>query len=143
VKSADWEHIAQRAHFCCEYCLSQYLLSNDDFSVEHIIARAQGGSDDADNLAFACQGCNNRKYTAIEAIDPITGETFSLYHPRYNAWNSHFTWSDNFDEIIGITPTGRATVERLGLNRPRLVNLRRALRIAGVHPPSHHLPVKE
>lgn len=38
-------------------------------------------------------------------------------------------------EIIGITAAGRATVVRLRLNRPGLVNLRAALRHFGVHPP--------
>jgi hypothetical protein len=36
---------------------------------------------------------------------------------------------------IGLTPTGRATVERLQLNREGVVNLRRVLRTIGQHPP--------
>jgi len=37
--------------------------------------------------------------------------------------------------IIGLTPTGRATVEVLKLNREGLVNLRQVLYAAGKHPP--------
>jgi hypothetical protein len=37
--------------------------------------------------------------------------------------------------IIGRTATGRATIEALHLNRPELLNLRRALRAVGAHPP--------
>jgi HNH endonuclease len=136
MRISDREFVAHRAYFCCEYCLSQHGLSNDDFAVEHIIAKAQGGGDALDNLAFACQGCNSRKYTAIEAIDPVSNTLVPLYHPRHDVWGNHFIWSDNFEEMIGLTPTGRATIGRLDLNRPRLVNLRRALRIAGEHPPS-------
>ncbi len=40
-----------------------------------------------------------------------------------------------FTEIIGISPSGRATVNRLQLNREGLVNLRRVLVDAGLHPP--------
>jgi 5-methylcytosine-specific restriction endonuclease McrA len=73
VTVGEWEHIAQRAHFCCEYCLSQYELSHDDFSIEHIIPTSKGGGDALGNLAFSCQSCNNHKYTFTEALDPATG----------------------------------------------------------------------
>jgi hypothetical protein len=42
----------------------------------------------------------------------------------------------DFTLAIGLTPTGRATVERLQLNREGVVNLRRVLRTIGQHPPS-------
>jgi hypothetical protein len=37
--------------------------------------------------------------------------------------------------IIGLTPTGRATVEKLQLNRLGVVNLRRVLSLMDLHPP--------
>jgi hypothetical protein len=37
----------------------------------------------------------------------------------------HFAWSNDRQRILGITPSGRATVEALRMNRPQLVNLRR------------------
>jgi hypothetical protein len=39
-----------------------------------------------------------------------------------------------FSIVEGITPTGRATVELLKLNRKGVVNLRKALFAYGVHP---------
>lgn len=88
-----------------------------------------------ENLAFACQGCNNRKYTNTEAIDPVTQAIVPLFHPRRNRWSDHFAWSDDAALILGLTPIGRATVEKLQLNRAGLVNLRRILVEAGEHPP--------
>jgi hypothetical protein len=41
----------------------------------------------------------------------------------------------DFLHIDGRTATGRATVAGLHLNAPALVNLRRALRAVGAHPP--------
>ena len=70
--------VKQRAKDCCEYCWSQEEYSPDTFSVEHIIPLAKGGTNEADNLANACQRCNNHKYISIEAIDPLTGEIVSL-----------------------------------------------------------------
>lgn len=67
--------------------------------------------------------------------DPITEAETPLFHPRQQRWTDHFVWSDNARYVLGITATGRATVDRLRLNRPGLVNLRAALRHFGVHPP--------
>ena len=102
---------------------------------EHIMPRARGGTDHLDNLALVCQGCNNRKYAAIDALDPVSGERVLLFHPRQRQWSGHFAWNDDYTLLIGLTPTGRATIERLQLNREGNVNLRRALRSVGAHPP--------
>ncbi|OIO90502.1 MAG: HNH endonuclease [Anaerolineae bacterium CG2_30_64_16] len=128
--------VAQRASGCCEYCRSQACFSPDPFSVEHIVPRSRGGTDELDNLALSCQGCNSRKYTDVDAIDPTTGERAPLYHPRRQKWTDHFAWSDDATLVIGLTPTGRATVEKLQLNRSGLVNLRRVLQAIGRHPPA-------
>lgn len=127
--------VAQRAKHCCEYCLSQLRYSPDPFSVEHIIPLSQGGLSQLDNLALSCQGCNNRKYTSTTAIDAINGEIALLYHPRQQNWGEHFAWNNDFTLILGLTPTGRATVEKLQLNRDGVVNLRRVLSSIGYHPP--------
>jgi HNH endonuclease len=135
MTTAEREEIARRASYCCEYCLSQLELCHDDFSIEHIQPKSAGGTDLLDNLALSCQGCNNRKYTATMATDPITGQIVPLYHPRQDRWEAHFCWDEDFANLLGLTPTGRATIARLDLNRPRLVNLRQALTVAGKHPP--------
>jgi len=57
-----------------------------------------------------------------------------LYNPRHQQWQAHFAWSDDYLHIIGLTPTGRATVEALKLNRAGVINIRRLLRLAGHHP---------
>jgi len=127
--------VAERAAFCCEYCRSQRRFSPAPFSVEHIIPRAAYGTDEMSNLALACQGCNGSKHVHTEAVDPVTGRTVPLYHPRQHRWSDHFAWSDDSTQILGLTPIGRATVEKLQLNREALVALRQLLFAAGEHPP--------
>ena len=68
--------------------------------------------------------------------DPVSGELIPLFHPLKQKWRDHFMWSDGFTLIIGLTPTGRATVDALQLNREGLVNLRRILYSMGEHPPA-------
>ena len=57
-----------------------------------------------------------------------------MYNPRLQIWSEHFQWSDDFTQVIGKTPFGRATVEALRLNRAGVVNLRRVLFGANLHP---------
>jgi hypothetical protein len=50
------------------------------------------------------------------ADDPLTGVTVALFHPRKQNWQEHFRWDESEESIIGVTPTGRATVVALDLN---------------------------
>ncbi|MBI5825534.1 MAG: HNH endonuclease [Chloroflexi bacterium] len=86
--------VAERAKGSCEYCHSQERYSPDSFSIEHIIPRIKGGKNTLDNLAFACQGCNNRKFTSTEAFDPVSQTTTLLFNPRQHQWAEHFAWSN-------------------------------------------------
>jgi hypothetical protein len=130
------ELIAERARYRCEYCFSQVAYCPDPFSVDHITPRSMGGTNNLDNLAFACLGCNNRKFTSTTALDPVTGTSVPLYHPRRDIWHDHFLWDDHARLLIGLTPIGRATIERVELNRAGVVNLRGVLATLGKHPPN-------
>lgn len=132
--------VSERAQFCCEYCLSQEAYSPDPFSNEHIIAEVLGGPSTEDNLARACQGCNNLKHIKVTGIDPITWQEAPLFHPRQDAWHEHFAWQQDLIELVGLTAKGRATVAALKLNRPNVMNLRVVMLLAEKHPPAHRLP---
>jgi len=127
--------VRERASSGCEYCKAPARFSPAPFSVEHIIARIWGGSDALDNLAFSCQGCNNYKFTCFEWPDPQNGEIVPIFHPRHQNWKGHFEWDESFTLIVPLTDIGRATIERLKLNREELIDLRRVLFASGEHPP--------
>lgn len=127
--------VRERAKGICEYCLSQVEYATNNFSIEHIIPKSAGGSDALENLALACQGCNNHKFTKTSFEDPLNLVTVELFHPRKQNWDDHFSWNKDCSKIIGITATGRATVDCLKLNRKGLVNLRKVLYAKGEHPP--------
>ncbi|MBM3994586.1 MAG: HNH endonuclease [Planctomycetes bacterium] len=129
------DFVAQRAQWRCEYCRSPAAFAHQSFSLEHVRLRARKGKRTATNLALSCQGCNNHKYDRVKAGDPVSQKFVPLFHPRRHRWDEHFAWSDDGSLILGLTPTGRATVEALQLNRAALVNLRRILVQAGEHPP--------
>jgi HNH endonuclease len=124
--------VQKRAHHCCEYCKFPMSYSHDSFHIEHIIPLVLGGTNELINLALACDGCNSFKWGFIVGFDTITATTVSLFNPRQDIWNEHFAWNEDFSSIIGQTPTGRATVNLLQLNRSGLINIRRALVAFGV-----------
>ena len=78
------------------------------------------GCSQESNLWLACSLCNDHKSNRIAAPDAESGETVRLFDPRRQAWTEHFHWTEQADEIIGLTPIGRATVAALQL-RPALV----------------------
>ncbi len=126
--------VKERAGGCCEYCYSQGAFSPQPFAVEHILPRSKDGPTVMENLAWACQGCNGHKHIKTEGVDPVNLELVPLYHPRRQRWSDHFAWDAGFTRIVGLTPTGRATLVTLCLNRDSLVNLRRVLHAMGEHP---------
>ncbi len=128
--------VGERARGCCEYCRSQARFSTQSFSVEHILPRDKGGLTTLDNLALSCQGCNNHKFVKTEAYDPVNKVLVPLFNPRCQRWDDHFAWDYEYSLVVGLTSTGRATVEALRLNRQCLVNLRRVLYAMREHPPS-------
>ena len=126
--------VKERAKHICEYCKSQAAFFSQPFAIEHIKPFVEGGKTILSNLAFACQGCNGHKFTHTTGFDPVTRQKIELFNPRKQKWSDHFTWNDDFTLIIGKTPTGRASVETLQLNREGCINLRGALFAFGKHP---------
>ena len=72
----------------------------------------------------------------VVARDPLTGEWVALFNPRRQRWRTHFVWIEDGARIMGLTPTARATVVALHLNRALLVGARQAWVQAGWHPPA-------
>ncbi|PZD73981.1 hypothetical protein C1752_01810 [Acaryochloris thomasi RCC1774] len=128
--------VIDRAAKRCEYCQSLMDYTPQSFAIEHIVPISEGGLTLLDNLALACGGCNGHKYTKQSGIDPVTKATTPLYHPRHLQWADHFVWSQDYLSLIGTTAIGRATIETLKLNRTGVVNLRKLLILARLHPPS-------
>jgi hypothetical protein len=103
--------------------------------IEHTVPRAAGGRTEEDNFWLSCADCNSHKGTRTSAPDAFTGEIVPLFDPRHRRWSDHLAWVDGGVRIEGPTPTGRATVDALQLNRPVLNSARQAWVRAHLHPP--------
>jgi 5-methylcytosine-specific restriction endonuclease McrA len=134
VTPAQRRAVLARAQGRCEYCHTPESFVPGSFAIEHVVPRSKGGNTRLDNLALSCPACNGHKYNKVEGLDPLQHTVVHLFNPRKQRWEEHFVWSDDFTLIIGLTPTGRVTVETLHMNQPKMVNLRRLLVRTGLHP---------
>jgi hypothetical protein len=69
------------------------------------------------------------KVQSIAGINPNTGQTVRLFHPRQDHWEEHFRWEEA--RLVGRTAIGRATVQVLSMNAEDLLLIRIALRQEG------------
>jgi 5-methylcytosine-specific restriction endonuclease McrA len=125
--------IRRRAGERCEYCHISQSGQEATFHVDHVHPRREGGPSILGNLALCCVSCSLRKGARTHLEDPITGEQVKLFNPRLDRWDAHFEVTDDM-EILGTTPTGRATVNLLRMNRPIAVEIRREEALKGRYP---------
>ena len=127
--------VRERVQGRCEYCLTSEVLSGIRCQTDHITPRSRGGTTTADNLCLACAACNGHKHARTHALDPSSGIEVPLFDPRRQRWHEHFSWSPDGTEVIGQTPTGRATIAARGLNDALIVAARSLWTGTGLHPP--------
>lgn len=118
----------------CAYCQTAEALSVAIFEIEHILPRAAGGETEIGNLCLSCPTCNRYKGVQQTGIDTESGSETLLFHPHKQEWTEHFKWSRDGETIIGLTATGRATIEALRMNRPQIRRIRRMWVKLGEHP---------
>ena len=119
----------------CGYCRSPQHYVLGLLEIDHIVPVARGGRDEETNLWLACRLCNGFKGTRTHAVDPLSGRRVRLFNPRRQVWVRHFRWSTDGIDVLGRTPTGRATVNALQLNHVIARLVRGAWVAAGWHPP--------
>lgn len=127
--------VADRAKGYCAYCCSAEHLMGVTFEVDHIIPEASGRRTVLENLCLSCPVCNRAKAQRLLAIDPVTQEHVPLFHPVDEEWHRHFQWSEKGNQLMGLTPIGRATTVALRMNREAIIQLRSYWGILGLHPP--------
>jgi hypothetical protein len=126
--------VVQRADGRCEYCHLSQIGQEARFHIDHVVPVVRGGQTVEENLALACVSCSLRKAARQSAIDAQTGEEAALFNPRVDQWDKHFCWDGV--KIRGLTPTGRATIAALKMNRALILAIRKEETLRGRHPPN-------
>jgi hypothetical protein len=129
------QQIIHVANGRCEYCLTPQEMTLATFHLDHIIPKSAGGPTTFENLCLSCPLCNQFKQGVRRARDTDTGRLVRLFNPRRDQWRTHFRWSDDGTQIIGLTARGRVTVAVLHLNNPIALQARGFWVASGLHPP--------
>ena len=111
-----------RAQKRCEYCHKPDVFSPHTPHIDHIIPLKHNGTDNLENLAWACFQWNVCKGTDFASIDGQTGEVTRLFDPRTQNWNDHFVLDGA--ELIGKTAIGRVTIRILQMNHADQIETR-------------------
>ena len=118
--------VAQRAKFCCEYCLFPEAFLATFFHVDHIRSLKHGGLTILYNLAYACPHCNQNKGSDVATFIGRSDESLvRFFNPRKDIWQEHFELYNG--QILGKTQIGEATAFILGFNEPDKIIFRQAL----------------
>jgi len=130
LENLVWRRAGRR----CEYCLVEQEHDPLPFEIDHVIARKHRGPTQAGNLCLACFACNNHKGPNVAGVDPKTKKIVPLFNPRRHKWQRHFRWEGPV--LVGLTPTGRATVIVLEINLDYRVAFRQELIDESAFPPA-------
>jgi hypothetical protein len=135
VPKALRQRLIAESNGFCAYCHTSVRITGARYVIEHIKPEVAGGETVWENLCLACHSCNEFKGAAVEVFDPVANRFVPLFHPKQNKWRDHFSWSEDGSSLLGLTPTGRATVEALQVNHPDIVAARKRWVMVGWHPP--------
>jgi len=127
--------VHERDGYMCAYYKTAAKVVADDMTIDHVVPESLGGPTKLDNLCMACWRCNLIKGQRIVGTDPESGEVVRFFHPVQERWAEHFAWKDGGITMEGLTPTRRATVDGLKLNRIALKESCELWIGAGWHPP--------
>ena len=127
VSASLQRRVRERARDRCEYCGIAQEFQEATFHIDYVVPRVAGGETSIDNLALACVSCSLRKGPRRVAVDLETAAEVALFNPRTQLWSEHLNLADD-GRLVGLTPTGRATLTLLKMNRPLAVFLRRGAR---------------
>lgn len=106
----------------CGYCGVHETSVGGELEVDHFHPQAAGGSDDVENLVYACTACN--RFKGDYAPAPNAPVSLQLIHPLRDDLSVHVEETAH-GRLVGLTPRGWFHIQRLHLNRPLLVERRR------------------
>jgi HNH endonuclease len=111
--------VRRRAECACEFCGISETNSGNQLTIDHFRPRSKSGSDDLENLIYACNACNQYK----QDYWPRTETSPRLWNPRQEPAGQHFLEQAD-GQLTPLTPTGEFTINRLRLNRSQLIAAR-------------------
>ena len=123
--------VAERADYCCEYCLFPQSMALHKHEIDHIVPVQHGGETNENNLALSCMRCNRHKGPNVGSFDQKTGQLVPFYNPRQHNWANHFTLEGAI--VQPLTAEARVTTKIFGINSEERIKERQRLLEVGLY----------
>jgi DNA-binding PadR family transcriptional regulator len=134
------EFVRQRYNFSCGYCGVSETETGGELTVDHFQPVSAGGTDDDDNLVYACFRCNI--YKSDFWRDSETS-LYRLLQPMRDDFSLHFRQEETTGLLLPLTETGQFHLTLLHLNRPPLVQRRLRLYLTNAMLDLHEQEIAE
>lgn len=104
----------------CGYCGVSEASVGSELELDHFKPKSANGGDEMENLVYCCTSCNRRK----GGFWPVNETTVKrLLHPQRDDLKVHLLEEES-GRLTALTEIGAFHIEKLELNRPRLIALR-------------------
>jgi hypothetical protein len=110
----------------CAYCGVSESFVGVELEMDHFHPVAAGGSDEIENLVYACTACN--RFKGDYAPAPDAPESLRLLRPQQDDSAMHIAETSH-GRLVGLTPRGWFHIQRLHLNRAQLIEMRHLHRV--------------
>jgi 5-methylcytosine-specific restriction endonuclease McrA len=105
-------HIRQRCNYRCGYCGVSEADTGSELTVDHYRPRSANGSDDEDNLVYACIKCNQFKGDFFPDTDDLQHGR-RILHPLRNEISTHIREDTPWGYLEPLTEIGRVHIALL------------------------------
>ncbi len=123
MRHPEFESVRQRYHYACGYCAVTETAVGAELTIDHYQPRAAGGTDEIENLVYACMKCNQYKGDFWHNVDDLA-QGRRVLHPLRDDLASHLSEDQQTGYLQGLTRTGQFHIALLRLNRPQLIEYR-------------------
>lgn len=132
------EVVRRLYRYTCGYCGTTETDAGSEMTVDHFMPRAVGGSDELDNLVYACWKCNQFKHDYWPTADDLAHER-RILHPLLDDLAVHLHANEQTGQVQALTATGHFHITTLRLNRSQLVKSRLSRQLKQMMQEKQHL----
>ena len=118
----DRETVRRAYDYRCGYCGVREKDAGSELEIDHFRPCSAGGSDELENLVYCCTTCNRLKGDLWPGSESRPFRR--LLHPKQDDLTEHLR-EEADGRVTALSETGAFHLERLRLNRPPLIALRR------------------
>jgi len=119
----EFEAIRLRFQYRCAYCGVTEESTGGPLTIDHYRPLTKGGTDEPDNLIYACYKCNQYKHN-FWPDDQHVLQAQRVLHPLVDVLSLHIRMNEQTGLLEPITLEGQFHITLLRLNRPQLVRHR-------------------